>query len=72
MEDFGLVIGTLVFMLFGFFFAFVIPKLMAKNGELSEDSRRLAQWLRWLGLALVVISVLAAVAIQFLPKDPGY
>lgn len=69
MEDIGLVVGTLVFMLFGFFFAFALPKLMSKNEQMSEDGRKLAQWLRWLGLALVVISVLAAVAIRFLPKQ---
>lgn len=69
MEDIGLILGTLVFMLFGFFFAFVLPKLMSKSEQMSEDGRKLAQWLRWLGLALVVISVLAAVAIRFLPKQ---
>lgn len=69
MEDFGLVVGTAIFMLFGFLFAFVVPKLMAKNERLTEDGRRFTQWLRWLGLALVGISVLAAAAIRFLPKE---
>lgn len=72
MADYGLIVGTSVFMIFGFVFAFLIPRLMAKNERLTEDGRRLAQWLRWLGLTLVIISFLAAAAIYFLPKGPAY
>lgn len=68
--DMGLIVGTGVFMLFGFFFAFVLPAIMTRSDGVTDDTRRLAKWLRWLGLTLVILSVLAAIAIKFLPKAP--
>ena len=72
MEDIGLIAGTGIFMLFGLFFSVLMPKLMKRNGEESEDALRLASWLRWLGIILVVLSLAAAIAIYLLPKDLPY
>lgn len=69
MEDYGLIFGTGIFMLFGFFFAFVLPKMMNKDEADTEDGRRLRSWLRWLGLTLVILSLAAAIAISLLPEE---
>lgn len=69
MDDFGLFVGTGIFMLFGLFFAVLVPTLMLRSEGRSEDTERLAGWLRWLGVILIVLSVGAAVAIALLPKE---
>ena len=69
MEDFGLFVGTGIFLLFGLFFAVLMPAILLKGEGPSEDTKRLAGWLRWLGVILIILSVGAAVAISLLPKE---
>lgn len=65
--DIGLVVGTGIFMVFGFLIAFLLPKIFAKDEGLSEENLKMLSWLRWLGLTLVFFSVAAGIAILFLP-----
>ncbi len=65
--DIGLVVGTGIFMIFGFLIAFLLPKVFEKDEGLTEENLRMLRWLKYLGLTLVFFSVAAGVAILFLP-----
>ncbi len=66
-NDIGLVFGTGLFMVFGLLIAFVLPKVFAKDEGLSEENLRMLRWVKWLGLTLVFMSLLAMFAFLFLP-----
>ena len=66
-SDIGLVFGTVIFMIFGLLIAFLLPKVFAKDEGLSEENLRMLRWVKWLGLTLVFMSMLAMFALLFLP-----
>lgn len=65
--DLGLILGTGVFMVFGLLIAFVLPKLFEQSEKLEGEDRLILTWMKWLGLTLCFISLLAIGAILFLP-----
>lgn len=65
--DLGLILGTAVFMVFGLLIAFVLPKLFEQNEELEGENRLILTWIKWLGLSLCFVSLLAIIAVFFLP-----
>lgn len=65
--DLGLILGTAVFMVFGLLIAFGLPKVFERSEELEGENRMILTWIKWLGLSLCFISLLAIGAILFLP-----
>ncbi len=67
-DGIGLIVGTLVFMVFGLLIAFVLPKVfMKEEAGLSDENLLMIKWIKWLGLTLVFFGALVIVALLFLP-----
>jgi hypothetical protein len=67
-EDIGLIIGTAIFMVFGLAIAYGLPKvIIGGDKEPDADTLRFTKWLKWLGLTLVFMSIVAVIAFIVLP-----
>lgn len=72
-EDYGLIIGVAIMLLFGGLIAFFIPRVIRKHDgspDRQADGNKMAFWMRILGLIVMGVGIIQLCMYLFL-REPG-